>query len=36
LFAGIEGGVLINGGSVPKTLCDHLQALIDVRVIDRA
>jgi phosphatidylserine/phosphatidylglycerophosphate/cardiolipin synthase-like enzyme len=32
----MEVGVLINGGPVPKTLSDHLQALIDVRVIDRA
>ena len=32
----MEAGVLINGGPVPKTLSDHLQALIDVRVIDRA
>ncbi|PTL78076.1 DISARM system phospholipase D-like protein DrmC [Vitiosangium sp. GDMCC 1.1324] len=32
----MEAGVLINGGPVPKTLRDHLQALIDVRVIDRA
>lgn len=31
----MEAGVLINGGPVPKTLSDHLQALIDVRVIDR-
>lgn len=32
----MEAGVLINGGPVPKTLSDHLQALIDVRIIDRA
>ena len=32
----IEAGVLINGGPVPKTLSDHLQALIDVRIIVRA
>lgn len=31
----MEAGVLINGGSVPKTLSDHLQALIDVRALDR-
>ena len=31
----IEAGVLINGGSVPKTLIDHLQALIDVGAIGR-
>jgi phosphatidylserine/phosphatidylglycerophosphate/cardiolipin synthase-like enzyme len=31
----IEAGVLLNGGPVPKTLSDHLQALIDVRVIDQ-
>lgn len=31
----MEAGVLINGGPVPKTLTDHLQALIDVRGIDR-
>jgi cardiolipin synthase A/B len=30
----MEAGVLINGGPVPKTLSDHLQALIDVRIID--
>jgi phosphatidylserine/phosphatidylglycerophosphate/cardiolipin synthase-like enzyme len=32
----MEAGVLIHGGPVPKTLNDHLQALIDVGVIDRA
>ena len=32
----IEAGVLINGGPVPKTLSDHLQALIDVGVLGRA
>jgi phosphatidylserine/phosphatidylglycerophosphate/cardiolipin synthase-like enzyme len=32
----MEAGVLINGGPVPKTLSDHLQALIDVGVIARA
>lgn len=31
----IEAGVLINGGPVPKTLSDHLQALIDVKSIGR-
>jgi hypothetical protein len=31
----MEAGVLINGGSVPKTLSDHLQALVDVRALDR-
>jgi len=31
----MEAGVLINGGPVPKTLSDHLQALIDVGVIAR-
>jgi hypothetical protein len=31
----MEAGVLIDGGPVPKTLSDHLQALIDVGVIDR-
>lgn len=31
----MEAGVLIGGGPVPKTLSDHLQALIDVRVLDR-
>ncbi|KYF59296.1 phospholipase [Sorangium cellulosum] len=31
----MEAGVLINGGPVPRTLSDHLQALIDVRIIDR-
>lgn len=29
----MEAGILINGGSVPKTLADHLQALIDIKVI---
>jgi cardiolipin synthase len=29
----MEAGVLINGGNVPKTLSDHLQALVDVGVI---
>jgi phosphatidylserine/phosphatidylglycerophosphate/cardiolipin synthase-like enzyme len=32
----MEAGVLINAGPVPKTLNDHLQALIDLRVICRA
>ncbi len=32
----MEAGVLIHGGPVPKTLGDHLQALIDVGVICRA
>lgn len=32
----MEAGVLIHGGPVPKTLNDHLQALIDVGVLDRA
>jgi len=32
----IEAGVRINGGPVPKTLSDHLQALIDVGVLGRA
>lgn len=32
----MEAGVLINGGPVPSTLSDHLQALIDVRVIAQA
>lgn len=31
----MEAGVLINGGSVPKTLSDHLQGLIDVGVIEQ-
>lgn len=31
----MEAGILIDGGSVPKTLNDHLQALIDVGVIAR-
>jgi len=31
----MEAGVLINGGPVPKTMSDHLQALIDVGVIAR-
>jgi phosphatidylserine/phosphatidylglycerophosphate/cardiolipin synthase-like enzyme len=32
----MEAGVLLNGGPVPKTLSDHLQALIDVGAISRA
>jgi phosphatidylserine/phosphatidylglycerophosphate/cardiolipin synthase-like enzyme len=32
----IEAGILINGGPVPRTLSDHLQALIDVGVLGRA
>ncbi len=32
----MEAGVLINGGPVPRALSDHLQALIDVRVLDCA
>lgn len=32
----MEAGVLVNGGPVPKTLSDHLQALIDVGVITPA
>jgi phosphatidylserine/phosphatidylglycerophosphate/cardiolipin synthase-like enzyme len=32
----MEAGILINGGPLPKSLADHLQALIDVRVIDSA
>jgi cardiolipin synthase len=32
----MEAGVLIHGGPVPRTLSDHLQALIDVRTIDHA
>lgn len=31
----MEAGVLINGGQVPRTLSDHLQALIDVRILER-
>jgi phosphatidylserine/phosphatidylglycerophosphate/cardiolipin synthase-like enzyme len=31
----MEAGVLINGGRVPKTLSDHLEALVDVGVIVR-
>ncbi len=31
----MEVGILIHGGSVPKTLADHLQALIDVRMLER-
>ncbi len=31
----MEAGVLISGGPVPRTLRDHLQALIDVKVIER-
>lgn len=31
----MEAGVLMNGGPVPKTLSDHLQALIDVETIGR-
>lgn len=29
----MEAGVLINGGPVPKTLSDHLQALVDVDIV---
>jgi cardiolipin synthase len=29
----MEAGVVIHGGAVPKTLSDHLQALIDVGVV---
>lgn len=29
----MEAGILINGGPVPKTLSEHLQALIDVRIL---
>jgi cardiolipin synthase A/B len=32
----MEAGVLVNGGPAPKTLSDHLQALIDVGIIGRA
>jgi phosphatidylserine/phosphatidylglycerophosphate/cardiolipin synthase-like enzyme len=32
----MEAGVLLNGGPAPKTLSDHLQALIDVGVIGPA
>jgi phosphatidylserine/phosphatidylglycerophosphate/cardiolipin synthase-like enzyme len=32
----MEAGVLISGGPVPKTLSDHLQALSDVGVLERA
>lgn len=32
----MEAGVLISGGPVPRTLGDHLQALIDVGIISRA
>lgn len=32
----MEAGVLVNGGPVPRTLNDHLQALIDVGVVGRA
>lgn len=31
----MEAGILINGGPMPKTLSDHLQALIDVKILDR-
>jgi phosphatidylserine/phosphatidylglycerophosphate/cardiolipin synthase-like enzyme len=31
----MEAGVLVNGGRVPKTLSDHLQALVDVRILER-
>lgn len=30
----MEAGVLIHGGPVPKTLRNHLQALIDVRIVE--
>jgi cardiolipin synthase len=32
----MEAGVLVNGGLLPKTLSDHLQALFDVGVLGRA
>jgi cardiolipin synthase A/B len=32
----MEAGVLVNGGPVPKTLADHLRALIDVGTIEHA
>lgn len=32
----MEAGVLVNGGPVPKTLSDHLQALIDVGIVGSA
>lgn len=32
----MEAGVLIHGGPVPRTLSDHLQALIDVGILGRA
>lgn len=32
----MEAGVLVNGGTVPKALGDHLQALIDVGVVTSA
>ena len=31
----MEAGVLINGGPVPRILGEHLQALIDVRILER-
>ncbi len=31
----MEAGILVNGGPLPKTLADHLQALIDVGVLSR-
>ncbi len=31
----MEAGVLISGGPVPKTLGDHLEALLDVGVLER-
>lgn len=31
----MEAGVLIHGGPVPKTLHDHLDALIDVGIVER-
>jgi cardiolipin synthase A/B len=32
----MEAGVLITGGVVPRALSDHLQALIDVGILERA
>lgn len=32
----MEAGVLIHGGPVPKTLNDHLQALIDIGLLQRS
>jgi cardiolipin synthase len=31
----MEAGILVGGGSLPKNLIDHIQALIDVKILER-